>query len=31
MAFFVFEERLGVTALAGMVITVIGVALAIRK
>ena len=31
MAFLVFEERLGVTALTGMVITVIGVALAIRK
>jgi drug/metabolite transporter (DMT)-like permease len=31
LAFFVFGERLGLTALAGMVVTVTGVALAIRK
>ncbi len=31
LAFFVFGERLGITALAGMFVTVTGVALAIRK
>jgi drug/metabolite transporter (DMT)-like permease len=31
LAFLVFGERLGVTALAGMFVTVTGVALAIRK
>lgn len=31
LAFFIFGERLGIIALAGMVVTVTGVALAIRK
>ena len=31
LAYLVFGERLGITALAGMVVTVVGVALAVRK